>query len=225
MLLIITFFPLHLKLIFPFNYLVCYVVPWETEAQIRLLWHREAPILEFIWGRSSLSQHHILQPITAHSKPLNDGKIPLYIHQTGWKMFFSRVILVPPNRFRPSAKIGDATTEHPQNYHLSRILENNEKIKNILQENAIANNNQKALSVVGKSGAAVIDTALTVTSSSSSSSAAVVMSSGLSKLVTTWIDLQNACNCYVDSDKDPNPLGSQNAPSGVRQLLERKEGT
>ncbi len=46
----------------------------------------------------------------------------------------------------------------------------------------------------------------------------------LSKLVSAWIDLQNAVNCFMDSAKDPNPLGSQGAPSGIRQLLERKEG-
>jgi len=27
-----------------------------------------------------------------------------------------------------------------------------------------------------------------------------------------------------DSDKDPNPLGNNSAPSGIRQILERKEG-
>ena len=46
----------------------------------------------------------------------------------------------------------------------------------------------------------------------------------MSKLVTAWIDLQNSVNCYIDSDKDPNPLGNADAPSGIRQLLERKEG-
>ena len=42
--------------------------------------------------------------------------------------------------------------------------------------------------------------------------------------MTAWIDLQNSVNCYIDSDKDPNPLGTADAPSGIRQLLERKEG-
>jgi DNA-directed RNA polymerase I subunit RPA1 len=46
----------------------------------------------------------------------------------------------------------------------------------------------------------------------------------LSKLVSSWIDLQNSVNCYIDSDKDPNPLGSNSAPSGIRQILEKKEG-
>ena len=28
----------------------------------------------------------------------------------------------------------------------------------------------------------------------------------LSKLISTWIELQIAVNCYMDSAKDPNPL-------------------
>jgi hypothetical protein len=47
---------------------------------------------------------------------------------------------------------------------------------------------------------------------------------GLSALVSAWIDLQNSVNCFIDSDKDPNPLGTNGAPSGIRQILERKEG-
>ena len=68
-------------------------------------------------------------------------------------------------------------------------------------------------------------------------------SSNLSKLITTWIDLQNAVNCYMDSAKDPNPLNKDGPAgmyncitvasivgpylqslSGIRQLLEKKEG-
>ena len=46
----------------------------------------------------------------------------------------------------------------------------------------------------------------------------------MSKCVTIWIELQNAVNCFMDSSKDPNPLGSLAASCGIRQLLERKEG-
>lgn len=49
-------------------------------------------------------------------------------------------------------------------------------------------------------------------------------SSSITQLVSLWIELQNAVNCFMDSSKDPNPLGSQAAPPGIRQLLERKEG-
>ena len=45
----------------------------------------------------------------------------------------------------------------------------------------------------------------------------------LSKVVSHWIELQQAINCYMDSSKDSNVL-SQQGPAGIRQILERKEG-
>jgi DNA-directed RNA polymerase I subunit RPA1 len=40
----------------------------------------------------------------------------------------------------------------------------------------------------------------------------------------TWIELQTAVNCYMDSSKDPKKTASMNVSSGIRQILERKEG-
>ncbi|GMI42129.1 hypothetical protein TeGR_g768 [Tetraparma gracilis] len=44
-----------------------------------------------------------------------------------------------------------------------------------------------------------------------------------SQTLQAWIDLQQQVNCYYDSSKDPGGT-SANAPPGIRQLLERKEG-
>ena len=83
-------------------------MPWETEAQIQLLWRFNSPILDFIWGRalagSTGTKLPRLRPEDVNDPTVNDG----------WKLFFSRVVLVPPNRFRPASKLGDATSEHPQ---------------------------------------------------------------------------------------------------------------
>jgi hypothetical protein len=46
----------------------------------------------------------------------------------------------------------------------------------------------------------------------------------LSQSLTLLIQLQNHVNCYMDSAKDPNPLGGNQAQPGIRQILERKEG-
>ncbi len=45
-----------------------------------------------------------------------------------------------------------------------------------------------------------------------------------SSIITAWIELQDAVNCYMDSAKDPNPLSTGAAQPGIRQLLERKQG-
>ena len=83
------------------------MVPWETEAQLQLLWRFNFQILDFIWGRA-------LQGSKGGKLPRLGGNINDPGVNNGWKIFFSRCVLVPPNRFRPAAKIGDATAEHPQ---------------------------------------------------------------------------------------------------------------
>lgn len=42
------------------------------------------------------------------------------------------------------------------------------------------------------------------------------------KAYTSWMDLQTTVNCFMDSSKDQSALG--NAPPGIKQILERKEG-
>ncbi len=43
------------------------------------------------------------------------------------------------------------------------------------------------------------------------------------KAYQVWIELQTTVNCFMDSSKDPSN-NSKNAPTGIRQILERKEG-
>ena len=85
-----------------------YLVPWETEAQLKLLWRFNSPILDFIWGRALMGTMGGKLP-RLKTGDINDPNV-----NDGWKMFFSRVVIVPPNRFRPASKMGDATSEHPQ---------------------------------------------------------------------------------------------------------------
>lgn len=163
-----------------------YLPPMEVEAQITLMWQHNAEILNFIWCRSL-------------GKTARDVDLRTV---AAWKIFFMRVVLVPPNRFRPMGKVGDVVSDHPQNAHLKKILECNYKLQ-VLQ---------------GELGQPKAD------STDSEADEAAKSTAHFSKLASGWIDLQNAVNCYMDSAKDPNPLGSQNAPIGIRQLLERKEG-
>ena len=106
-------------------------------------------------------------------------------------------------------------SDHPQNVHLARIIEGNEKIRKLNME-------KQSLGERGTPSPAVAAVGMSGNSSSSGSGAAAgggvvarVAVAGvkdlthMEKVTTAWIDLQNAVNCYVDSDKDPNPLGSQ----------------
>ena len=63
-------------------------------------------------------------------------------------------MLVPPNRYRPLAKIGEEVKEHPQNVHLTKIIESNMKIRLLqhgvdtyaFQKELIQSQNEKAKS-------------------------------------------------------------------------------
>jgi DNA-directed RNA polymerase I subunit RPA1 len=96
-----------------------YLVPLEVEAHMKLLWKSHAEILDFIWSRA-------ISGGISCSGTVTDT----------WTLFFRRAVLVPPSRFRPAAVVGEAVSEHPQNVHLTRILEANEKILRIKAENS-----------------------------------------------------------------------------------------
>lgn len=112
----------------------------------------------------------------------------------GYRIFFVRTILVTPSRFRPPQHLHGESYEHPQNVFLSQILKDN---YNLLQYGA---KQEMEAKVEGKDKAAIgytFETAL-----------------------KDWIDMQEAYNSLVDSAKSRNSKNS----SGVRQLLEHKEG-
>jgi DNA-directed RNA polymerase I subunit RPA1 len=155
-----------------------YFTPMEVEAQMSMLWKRSGEIMNFIWTRS-LGLGLDIDLKTAES----------------WRLFFTRVVIVPPNKFRPASVVADRVNEHPQNTHLRKIIEENSKLR-LLQH-------QSTESLADGAGAGV----------------------HLSKIVTGLIALQTAVNGLMDSSKGAPPAGDKkDANIGVRQLLERKEG-
>jgi DNA-directed RNA polymerase I subunit RPA1 len=194
-----------------------YLVPLEVEAIMKLLWRYHADILDFVWSRASRS----IQQNTTKTK------FGPNVH--GWKTFFMRVVCVTPNRFRPEAHIGDATSEHPQNKNLAKVIENNEAISALalkhrgIEKSQTDMNNQGGSSLRdliangGPNKAAPTKVEIPISTSGK------VEMSFLSQSVYLWSQLQISVNCYMDSAKDPNVL-SNTAPAGIRQLLEKKEG-
>lgn len=155
-----------------------YFTPMEVEAQMQMLWHRSGEIMNFIWTRS-MGLGYDIDLKTAES----------------WRLFFTRVVIVPPNKFRPASVIADRVNEHPQNVHLRKIIEENSKLR-LLQYQST-----ETLAVDANAG------------------------THLSKIVTGLIALQTAVNGLMDSSKGAPPAGDKkDANIGVRQLLERKEG-
>lgn len=120
-----------------------------------------------------------------------------------WNLFFIRTILVPPSRFRPSADLGDVQAEHPQNLHLSKILTLNESLLKMASKTTVIDGKSGEMDFPGLDKGNNTD---------------------VSKIISTWIDLQNAVNCYLDSTKDPGARKSDESAIGIRQILEKKEG-
>jgi DNA-directed RNA polymerase I subunit RPA1 len=109
--------------------------------------------------------------------------------------FFLDVMVVPPSRYRPISSLGDKKFENPQTANLQKVLQDCLAIKGIL-ENKVADTD-----VVSK----------TKPSSLLAES-----------LHSAWLKLQMDVNCFVDSDLDK--MKGKDVPSGIRQVLEKKEG-
>lgn len=205
-----------------------YLVPIEVEAQLRLLWLQNQEILDFIWLRALHSddnahkvQINLLQAQYKSGRGSTNGTVgtgkvvlkPGALESEGWKMFFTRVVLVPPNRFRPPGKVGDMVAEHPQNTHLKKVMIENNVIRDLYNGGTGEDPKYSRSSLKGSIATAALPDA----------ESAFPEGVNLSKVVQHWIELQQAVNCYMDSSKDSNVLAQQ-GPAGIRQILERKEG-
>ncbi len=112
-----------------------------------------------------------------------------------------------PTRFRPASKVNDIQFEHPQNVHLVNILKSNAMIADLqTQETAFLGNEGEDLEV------------------SDPKAAQAKRHDFLKRKVDTWIRLQTSVEHLIDSASAPS-VGGKVAPPGIKQLLEKKEGT
>jgi DNA-directed RNA polymerase beta' subunit len=115
-------------------------------------------------------------------------------------MFFMDVIPVSPTRFRPPAKLGETLFEHPQNELLAKVLNTSYRLRDLNIE---------------------IDAA----SAKGSDSTPEARNKLIGTFLETLVTLQHDVNSFVDSSKNPAPVRQGKLPpTGVKQLLEKKEG-
>ncbi|KAL1887428.1 hypothetical protein Sste5346_010223 [Sporothrix stenoceras] len=156
-----------------------YISTQEVLERLRLLFTNEQDILQLVYN----------------SRPQGRGT------QTTPDMFFIHALLVPPNRYRPEARTGDAqVTEAQQNSLYKAILGTSFRVAEIHRE--------------------ISDAAKQTHQSQPGRFARDILS-----LHETWADLQNAVNSLIDCTK--NPVQGQNAKrieDGIKQKLEKKEG-
>ena len=183
-----------------------YLVPMEVEAQLKLLWSTDGDLLDFIWSRA-----------------VDFGRPSRVTDKERYSLFFQRIVLVPPSRFRPMSKDGAREALHPHSVHLTKILEANDKLRRIAREGVKAKTNGDEEEQEQEEEAMQVDSSNLPIEENIVDTLGQSNQLGMTRLVSAWIELQNAVNCFIDSSKDPNPLANTFV-SGLRQLLERKEG-
>jgi len=186
------------------------VAPNEVQAVIKALWASNTELLHFIWGRPYRSLHY--SPSAASDRDAANG----------YRVFFTQCLLVPANRFRPEAHVGERATESPQNTYLSKIIILNDDISKLVRESKLAKIAKEAAG--SEDGSDDGDSKSGNEEDQAADATKKVVASNLSRIMGAWIQLQDAVNCYMDNAKDPNPLNSGRLAAGIRQVLERKEG-
>ena len=141
-------------------------------------------------------RHGSFAPLVSH--PV--ASYPAVISLASADIFFLDVLPVPPTRFRPPAKMNGALFEHPQNELLSKVLNTSYRLRDL----------NESLRAMTSKASSVDETGRRRT---------------LQSLLDSLVQLQVDVNSFIDSSKNPAPMRQGKLPpSGVKQLLEKKEG-
>ncbi|KAI9221947.1 hypothetical protein BC828DRAFT_404467 [Blastocladiella britannica] len=165
-----------------------YMNPSLAMSILDIMWSQEGHFLDFVF----------LSRLGKASLELPAAELEAYIPQSSADKFFIVAFPVPPTKFRPAAKMGDMTFDHPQNAALVEVLKAAQDVREFSK---------------------VLEPALVHALS------AADRSKTLNLLNNAWQSMQLAANGLIDSTKNPMlGRGGKDAPPGIRQLLEKKEG-
>lgn len=155
----------------------------EVKGRLDLLFLKERDILELLYNS---------KPARKQSKGVTAD------------MFFLQTILVPPNRFRPEARMGDSQiSEAQQNGLYKKILRSASNLAQISRDLAASAGSADAGDKAAKVG----------------------RERDMTALQKAWNELQENVNGLIDITKGPNSMAaSQRLEEGIKQKLEKKEG-
>ncbi|KAL2170041.1 hypothetical protein VTG60DRAFT_5381 [Thermothelomyces hinnuleus] len=156
-----------------------YLSTMEVHKRLELLFEKEQEILSLLYNS---------KPRPRNSKPLTAD------------MFFITALLVPPNRYRPEARMGDSQiSEAQQNNLYKMILRSASNVAQITRE--ISSQNKETAADEGR------------------------RTRDMSSLYQAWTELQDAVNSLMDRDKNPiQGAAAKRNEEGIKQKLEKKEG-
>lgn len=87
-----------------------FIPPLEAEVRMKLLYENESKIINLIWYPQLTEAGYM------HNPSGNEEN-----EKEGYRIFFVRMILVTPSRFRPPQHLHGESYEHPQNVFLSQV--------------------------------------------------------------------------------------------------------
>ncbi|KAJ3123844.1 hypothetical protein HK098_001589, partial [Nowakowskiella sp. JEL0407] len=116
------------------------------------------------------------------------------------QIFFFDVVPVTPVRFRPPMVLDGMSFEHPHNTRLVNILENTQKVVDLRNEQR-----------------------LEMKRAEESGEPSTKTQEYLLRIINAMVTMQQEVNYLVDSSNAPR-VGRSDPPSGIKQILEKKEG-
>jgi DNA-directed RNA polymerase I subunit RPA1 len=177
-----------------------YLTPIETRKHLEQLLKNERETLLLLLGKSEDLRNHV-------------------------EMFFFDSIAVPPSKYRPISQFKEQRFENSQTTQLSKLLQQNIVLKDILNE-IIKIGNEKSEEVIGGEVDMIDPTSPIIDESvqellMKASKIAKKAPSLQEKLQNAWLQMQGIVNVIYDSDMDKL---NADAPAGLKQLLEKKQG-
>ncbi|CAG8478441.1 1597_t:CDS:10 [Paraglomus brasilianum] len=173
-----------------------FLTPYQVHRHIRLLFENEPLICGLLYGDNT-STKGLFQKFQSAHESRDLASLAPDKHASS-DMFFVQVILVPPNRFRPTSSLGEQVYENPQNAIFTKILNTCERIRALMTTSAKKTSGD--LSTISIEDLPQQQIAL---------------------FNNEWLELQYDVNGLVDSTKTRRAFEGLH---GVRQILEKKEG-
>ena len=133
-------------------------------------------------------------------------------------MFFLETIVVSPNRFRPENKMGDQTYLHGHTVVLTKILQLNMELRNMIILQNMDKDNPKTKQIIS----ALDDHGYQKLKQLQNVQQAISKVISLAEVMSKWLELQDTVNCFQDASKASKAQDREN--TGIRQILEKKEG-
>ena len=208
------------------------VTPTEARALLRRLWEEDADWVALAYAASP-------DVANAAAAAAVAGRVPGSARPAGLvgdpEYFFLQCLLVPPNKLRPPSRLGEMTFEHPQNEQYKTILVAAARLTDIMRGDALRNAQQNAATARAAVAASVAGSepdpdratpaapaaARAIAERAAAYAAQLATPAGrVAASMRLWLEMQAGVNRLVGISS----AGTKEAPVGIKQQLERKQG-